>query len=75
MASGRLDAFWELNLKPWDIAAGIVLCREAGAAVYGLKDSDVMKSGDIVAAHPRLLEELRRILENEAGRTQIDAQG
>ena len=75
VASGRLDAFWELNLKPWDIAAGIVLCREAGAAVYGLKDSDVMKSGDIVAAHPRLLEELRRILENEAGRPQIDPQG
>nr|MBV6628615.1 inositol monophosphatase [Oceanococcus sp. HetDA_MAG_MS8] len=63
VASGRLDAFWELGLKPWDIAAGIVLCREAGAAVYGLDDTDVMHSGDIVAAHPRLLEELRRVLE------------
>lgn len=63
VASGRLDAFWELNLKPWDLAAGIVLCQEAGAAVYGLKDSNVMKTGDIAVAHPRLLEELRRVLE------------
>ncbi|MEN8720831.1 MAG: inositol monophosphatase family protein [Oceanococcaceae bacterium] len=63
VASGRLDAFWELNLKPWDLAACIVLCQEAGAAVYGLKESNVMQSGDIAVAHPRLLEELRRVLE------------
>ena len=32
VASGRLDAFWEFNLNPWDTAAGILLVEEAGAA-------------------------------------------
>ena len=32
-AAGRFDAFWERNLKPWDIAAGILLVREAGGVV------------------------------------------
>lgn len=70
VASGRLDAYWELSLKPWDIAAGIVIAQEAGATVYGLKDSNVMQSGDIAVAHPRLLEELRRVLEpaNSSGK-------
>lgn len=33
VAAGRLDGFWELKLKPWDVAAGILLVREAGGAV------------------------------------------
>jgi myo-inositol-1(or 4)-monophosphatase len=30
MAAGRLDGFWELNLSPWDVEAGIILVKEAG---------------------------------------------
>lgn len=55
VAAGRLDAFWELNLKPWDIAAGIVLVQEAGGMVseiYGAED--VLKSGNILAANAKL---------------------
>ena len=33
VAAGRLDGFWEFGLKPWDVAAGIVLVREAGGLV------------------------------------------
>ena len=36
VACGRADAYWEFNLKPWDIAAGIVLVREAGGFVSSL---------------------------------------
>ena len=36
MSCGRADAYWEFNLKPWDIAAGIVLVREAGGFVSSL---------------------------------------
>lgn len=35
VAAGRLDGFWELGLKPWDVAAGILLVTEAGGAVTG----------------------------------------
>ena len=36
IAAGRLDAFWELSIRPWDIAAGILLIEEAGGIVTGL---------------------------------------
>jgi myo-inositol-1(or 4)-monophosphatase len=36
VAAGRLDAFWELSLAPWDVAAGVVLVREAGGVVTRL---------------------------------------
>ena len=55
VAAGRLDAFWELNLKPWDIAAGIVLVQEAGGMVseiYG--GDDVLATGHILAANAKL---------------------
>jgi myo-inositol-1(or 4)-monophosphatase len=40
LAAGRYDAFWELSLSPWDIAAGILLVREAGGIVTDLHGHD-----------------------------------
>jgi myo-inositol-1(or 4)-monophosphatase len=52
VAAGRFDGFWETALKPWDIAAGIALVREAGGIVSDLKDGGTMlASGDIIAAN------------------------
>jgi myo-inositol-1(or 4)-monophosphatase len=64
VACGRLDAFWELGLSPWDMAAGALLIQEAGGLVGDLKgDSGFMDSGDVSAAAPKvfpaLLEALR----------------
>lgn len=59
VASGRLDGFWELGLRPWDIAAGILLIREAGGLVSDLKGGeDILKQGDIVAATPKVFKSL-----------------
>jgi myo-inositol-1(or 4)-monophosphatase len=56
VAAGRVDAFWEMYLKPWDIAAGVLLVMEAGGRVADFQGGDqFMKSGHIVAATPRLL--------------------
>jgi len=55
VAAGRLDAYWELNLKPWDVAAGIVLVQEAGGMVseiYG--QPDPLATGNILAGNPKL---------------------
>lgn len=55
VAAGRLDAFWELSLAPWDVAAGVVLVREAGGVVTTLDgDTDVLQGGGIVAGNPAL---------------------
>lgn len=64
LAAGRLDGFWELSLAPWDVAAGILLIREAGGVVTDLDGKDAgLQHGPIVAGnpalHPWLLEMVR----------------
>jgi len=64
VACGRFDAFWELNLAPWDVAAGILIVREAGGIVTDLEGRDApVAFGPIVAGsaamHPWLLAQLR----------------
>lgn len=55
VAAGRLDGYWEDGLKPWDMAAGIVLVQEAGGIV-GSSDggTDFYQTGDIVAGTPKV---------------------
>lgn len=55
VAAGRLEAFWEFGLSPWDIAAGIILVREAGGYISDLSGGHtMMTSGDILAANDHL---------------------
>jgi myo-inositol-1(or 4)-monophosphatase len=64
VACGRLDAFWELGLSPWDMAAGALLIQEAGGLVGDLRGEEGwLDAGDIACATPKvfptLLEALR----------------
>ncbi len=53
VAAGRFDGFWELTLAPWDVAAGVLIIREAGGVVTGLDgEGDVIRHGPIVAGNP-----------------------
>ncbi len=55
VASGRFDGFWENGLKAWDLAAGIVIVREAGGFVSDLANGRrMLHGGGIVAANPTL---------------------
>ena len=55
VAAGRFDGFWESGLNPWDIAAGMILVREAGGIVSDLTGKDEMLyKGSIIAANPSL---------------------
>ena len=55
VAAGRYDAFWEFGLSPWDMAAGIVLIREAGGYVSDIAGGhDMMTSGNLLAANAHL---------------------
>ncbi len=55
VAAGRLDGFWEFGLAPWDIAAGVLLVREAGGYVSDLAGGQsMMTSGDVLIANTHL---------------------
>jgi myo-inositol-1(or 4)-monophosphatase len=55
VAAGRFDGFWEFGLLPWDIAAGLLLVREAGGYVSDLSGGHtMMTSGDVLAANDHL---------------------
>ena len=66
VAAGRFDGFWELSLNPWDVAAGGLICIEAGAYVTNVKGQEdfISPPQSIVASapgiHQRILQELRR---------------
>jgi myo-inositol-1(or 4)-monophosphatase len=55
VAAGRLDGFWEENLKPWDTAAGVLLLTEAGGAVSTFTDEQYTIYLDNIAASNGLL--------------------
>jgi myo-inositol-1(or 4)-monophosphatase len=64
VAAGRFDAFWERGLAPWDVAAGMLLVREAGGVVSDLAGGErALQTGDILVAneklHPQLLKLFR----------------
>jgi len=68
-ASGRFDGIWERNLGPWDMAAGIVLVREAGGMTSDLHGNDAMlEHGSIVAANSDIKKSLLAILTDATGR-------
>lgn len=59
VAAGRLDGFWEFGLKPWDMAAGVLLIQEAGGFVSDFTGSeDYVNSGNIVAGNAKILTQL-----------------
>ncbi|MGB3489285.1 MAG: inositol monophosphatase family protein [Xanthobacteraceae bacterium] len=63
VAAGRLDGYWERNLKPWDIAAGLIMIREAGGVVSDIQTSgDPLVSGDVVCGNETIHAELTKIL-------------
>ncbi|PXA82577.1 inositol monophosphatase [Caulobacter sp. D4A] len=63
VAAGRFDAFWERNLKPWDVAAGVLMVQESGGKVSTIEEhGDPVEGSSILAAnqdlHPLVLKAL-----------------
>jgi myo-inositol-1(or 4)-monophosphatase len=56
VACGRFDGFWEYSLKPWDIAAGVLIVQEAGGINSEISGGlDFMESGNIISANPKMI--------------------
>ena len=73
VAAGRVDGYWELGLKPWDLAAGELIAREAGAITTDFSGGhNFYSSGNIVCGNPRvvkaLLEKIREDLPESLAR-------
>ncbi|MGM4929238.1 inositol monophosphatase family protein [Tardiphaga sp. 619_E2_N8_5] len=62
VAAGRLDGYWERNLQPWDIAAGLILIKEAGGTVGDINGGDVLTTGNVVAGNEFIHDALTKIL-------------
>ncbi len=67
VAAGRLDGYWERDIQPWDMAAGLILVREAGGFVSDCDGGDDMfAKGDIVAGNETIQKEILRVLKEAA---------
>ncbi len=63
VAAGRFDGFWERDLSPWDLAAGILIVREAGGYVTDLDGRDaVLDKGHVVAGNEAIHGQLLALL-------------
>ena len=63
LACGRVDAFFEYNLKPWDVAAGSLIVKQAGGLVYDFKGkTDYIFGREICTANPLLMAEFYQVI-------------
>lgn len=68
VAAGRYDGFWEMNLKPWDMAAGLLLIKEAGGMVCDFRGgNEHYESGHVVAASPKVFKPLLQVVSKHLG--------
>jgi myo-inositol-1(or 4)-monophosphatase len=66
VACGRLDGFWDKNLKPWDTAAGALIVREAGGLVTSFKGGEFScHSGEVLASNGRLHQDLLSLVRHD----------
>jgi len=62
VAAGRVDAFWEIGLSPWDTAAGTLLIQEAGGRIGTLGGAEYRQEGHILAGTPKVYTALLELL-------------
>lgn len=63
VAAGRFDGFWERRLNAWDLAAGIIILREAGALVEPMtKEGDILEDGEIICANEAIFDKFAKVI-------------
>ncbi|MEM9128546.1 MAG: inositol monophosphatase family protein [Pseudomonadota bacterium] len=65
VAAGRYEGFWERNLNAWDLAAGLVILREAGGfAEAADPEGDILTDGSVIAGNAEIFEKFAKIIRN-----------
>jgi len=73
VACGRFDGFWEIRLEPWDVAAGVLLVREAGGSATDFEGGPGCLSGEfIVASNGRIHDQMLRVIRERAAAPRPD---
>jgi myo-inositol-1(or 4)-monophosphatase len=63
VAAGRYDGFWERRLNPWDLAAGIIIVKEAGGLIEAINpDEGILESGEVVCANEAIYENFAKVI-------------
>jgi len=67
VAAGRFDGYWEIKLKPWDLAAGALIVEEAGGLITDIRGGDayLQPPNSLIAANPVIHAEMLRLLEEQ----------
>lgn len=67
VACGRYDAFWEMGLSRWDMAAGALMIKESGGLVANFSGEDqYLETGEVIAATPKVFPQLLKIVQSHA---------
>lgn len=63
VAAGRYDGYWERNLQPWDVAAGIIIMKEAGGFIEPLDpNGDIVADGSVICANDPMFPQLCKVI-------------
>ncbi|CUJ14061.1 inositol monophosphatase family protein [Cognatishimia activa] len=63
VAAGRYEGYWERNLNAWDLAAGIIIVKEAGGFARGFDDADnVLETGSVIAANEPIWDQFAKVI-------------
>ncbi|MEX0366975.1 MAG: inositol monophosphatase family protein [Ruegeria sp.] len=63
VAAGRYEGFWERRLNAWDLAAGIIIVKEAGGLVQPLDpESDILSSGEVICANEPIFDNFAKVI-------------
>ena len=63
VAAGRYDGFWERRLNSWDMAAGLLLVKEAGGLIAPIQmDGDIMEDGEVIAANEPIFDQFAKVV-------------
>jgi myo-inositol-1(or 4)-monophosphatase len=63
VAAGRYEGFWERNLHSWDMAAGLIIAREAGCIVEPMNPSgDILADGDVIIANEPIFDTFAKVI-------------
>lgn len=63
VAAGRYDGFWERRLKPWDLAAGIIIVKEAGGFIQPLNPAgDIIADGEVICANEPIFDQFAKVI-------------
>lgn len=68
VAAGRYDGFWERGLKPWDVAAGVILVQEAGGFIEPIREGqDLLNDGHVICANDPIFPQFAKIIRHREG--------